>query len=163
MQPRSTAQWKDYFQRKNEKDELFIPPEWVIPKSLHSRKEKSDYITSDWNGYHDSYTGKDYETLQKIEEDIAENIAPLAETIDKSLDHGHYLTHLTGDFNTLLDDHPRDTKLEEIFGIPGDEPYRLGDATVEQSASEVGENYEYDYHIRLPEYVLDLKNPEWDF
>jgi len=155
------------------KDELLISLnwvipklDWVIPKSLHSRKDISDYITTEWNRYHDSYSGKDYDTLHEIAEDLDKSIGSRTETIDQSFDHSHYLTHLDGYFNTLLDDHHRDTKLEEIFGIPGDEPYRLGDATVEQSASEVGEvgeNYEYDYHIRFPEHVLDLKNPEWDF
>jgi len=144
------------------KDELFIPPEWVIPKSLRTRKQISDYIVAAWNKYHDLYTGKDYAVLELMAGRISKEILTRTEIADSALDHERYLMRLADCFRRLLDDHHEDTTLEEIFGIPGDPPYKLGDTTVVQSASEVGEegDYEYDYQIRLPKHVLELKG--WD-
>ena len=142
------------------KDEPFIPPDWVIPKSLRTRKKISDYITTEWNRHHDSYSGKDYDTLQEIAEDLDKSIRSRTETIDKILDHDIYLTHLDGDYSTLLNDHHRDTRFDEIFGVLEDSAFKFGDATVERGAPTA--DGQRDYYIHWPEYVLDLKNPEWD-
>ena len=140
-------------------DGLFVPPGWVIPKSLRTRKQISNYITIGWNKYHDSYTEKDYAALELAAERISREILTQTKIADSALDHERYLMHLADLISELLNDHHKDTKLEEIFGILGDTTYKLGDATVEQCTAAVGEDSDnkFDYRLRLPEDVLALK------